>query len=68
MLDDKAAIGIYAEIGGDEERMHKKLHILDGDKPVEISGLSPLIHALETKKQFTRLYFSDTAERDAARK
>ena len=68
MLDDKAAIGIYAEIGGDEERMHKKLHILDGENPVEISRLSQLIHALETKKQFTRLYFADAAERDAARK
>lgn len=67
MLDDKAAIGIYAEIGGDEERMHKKLHILDGDKPVEISKLSPLIEALQTKKQFTRLYFADQTERDAAR-
>ena len=68
MLDDKAAIGIYAEIGGDEERMHKKLHILDGDNPVEISKLSPLIEALGTKKQFTRLYFADATERDAARK
>ncbi|CAN7538192.1 HD domain-containing protein [Mesorhizobium sp. LjRoot246] len=68
MLDDKAAIGIYAEIGGDEERMHKKLHILDGDNPVEISKLSSLIEALETKKQFTRLYFADATERDAARK
>lgn len=68
MLDDKAAIGIYAEIGGDEERMHKKLHILDGGNPVEISKLSPLIRALETKKQFTRLYFAEAADRDAARK
>jgi len=68
MLDDEAAIGIYAEIGGDEERMHKKLHILDGDKPVEISKLSPLILTLEAKKQFTRLYFADAAEREAARR
>ncbi len=67
MLDDKAAIGIYAEIGGDDDRMHKKLHILDGKKPVEISRLSALIEALETKKQFTRLYFAEPAERDAAR-
>lgn len=68
MLDDKAAMGMYAEIGGDEERMHKKLHILDGEKPVEITKLSPLIHALETKKQFTRLYFADPARRDEARR
>jgi HD superfamily phosphohydrolase len=68
MLDDKAAIGIYSEIGGDEERMHKKLHILDNGNPVEISRLSALIHALETKKQFTRLYFAAAADRDAARR
>ncbi|PWJ74476.1 metal dependent phosphohydrolase [Pseudaminobacter salicylatoxidans] len=68
MLDDKAAIGIYAEIGGDDERMHKKLHIFDGERPVEISRLSKLIEALESKEQFTRFYFSDPAERDAARK
>lgn len=68
MLDEKAAIGIYAEIGGDEERMHKKLHILDGNKPVEITKPSDMIRALEPKKQFTRLYFADAADRDAARR
>ncbi|EAQ34815.1 hypothetical protein NB311A_19632 [Nitrobacter sp. Nb-311A] len=67
LIDDKASIGIYAEIGGDEERMHKKLHILDGGEPQEISKLSSLIDALVTKKQFTRLYFADVADRDAAR-
>lgn len=67
MLDDKAAIGIYAEIGGDEEKMHTKLHILDADNPVEISRLSPLVHALEPKKQYTRLYFANKEDRDAAR-
>jgi len=68
LLDEKAAIGIYAEIGGDEERMHKKLHILDDADPREISQLSPLIEALVTKKQFTRLYFKDLVDRDAARR
>jgi uncharacterized protein len=67
LLDEKASIGIYAEIGGDEERRHKKLHILDGDNPVEISQLSHLVEALETKMQFIRLYFKDVADRDAAR-
>lgn len=66
--DDKAAIGIYAEIGGDEERMHKRLHILDGGTPTEISKLSDLIEALEDKKPFLRFYFADKADRDAARK
>lgn len=67
ILDDRAAIGIYAEIGGDDERMHKKLHILDGKTPVEISKLSPLIHALEPKQQFNRVYFADKNDRDAVR-
>jgi len=67
MLDEGASISIYAEIGGDEERMHKKLHILDGSTPVEISKLSELIRSLERKKQFTRFYFADVADRDAAR-
>lgn len=68
IVDDKAAIGIYAEIGGDEDRMHKKLHVLDGNAPKEISVLSPLIKSLEKKKQYTRIYFADPADRDAARK
>lgn len=67
IVDDKAAIGIYSEIGGDEELMHKKLHVLDGDSPREISEVSDLIEALVTKKQFTRVYFADPADRDAAR-
>lgn len=65
--DDTAAIGIYTEIGGDEERMHKRLHILDGGRPTEISKLSRLIQALEEKKPFRRFYFADKADRDAAR-
>lgn len=68
LVDDKASIGIYAEIGGDDERMHKKLHILDAGQPKEISDLSPLINVLRAKKQFTRIYFQDAADRDAARR
>ena len=68
LLDEKATVGIYAEIGGDEERMHKKLHILDGVDPREISELSPMIEALVMKKkQFTRLYFREVSDRDDAR-
>jgi hypothetical protein len=65
--DDKAAISIYAEIGGDEERMHKKLHILDGQTPTEISRLSAMIQALEKKEPFYRFFFADPAQRHAAR-
>ncbi len=31
--DDAASVSIYTPIGGDDERSHKKLHILDGGKP-----------------------------------
>jgi hypothetical protein len=48
--------------------MHKKLHILDRGQPTEISKLSRLIDALVMKTQFTRLYFKELADRDAARK
>jgi HD superfamily phosphohydrolase len=67
ILDDKAAIGIYSEIGGDEERMHKRLHILDGNAPKEVNTLSLLLEALEKKKQFIRFYFAEAADRDEAR-
>jgi hypothetical protein len=67
ILDDKAAIGIYSEIGGDEERMHKRLHILDGNAPKEVNTLSPLLEVLEKKKQFIRFYFAEASDRDEAR-
>jgi hypothetical protein len=67
ILDDKATIGIYSEIGGDEDRMHKRLHILDAQAPKEISELSTLIKSLEAKKPFIRFYFSSKEDRDRAR-
>lgn len=67
ILDDKASISIYSEIGGDDDRTHKKLHVLDGGMPVEISALSDMIKALERKTQFTRFYFEKEEDRDKAR-
>ena len=66
MIDDKGSFGIYSEIGGESERMHKKLHVLDGKLPVEISKMSDLISALGTKR-LTRVYFADDADRQRAR-
>lgn len=68
MIDDKAAVGIYSQIGGDDEKMHKKVHILDAGQPKEISQLSRLIEALSTKKSFTRVYFDDESDRDRVRR
>lgn len=67
LLDDGASVGIYSEIGGDDDLMHKKVHILERGQPTEISKLSPLITALSTKRQFTRLYFAESSDRDRAR-
>jgi len=54
------------EIGGNEERMHKRLHILDNGRSTEIDKLSCRIQVLEEKKPFRRFYFADKADRDAA--
>lgn len=66
LIDDKGSFGIYSEIGGELERMHKKLHILEGETPVEISKKSDLISALGTKR-LTRIYFAEDDDRNRAR-
>ena len=64
--DEDAVVGIYSPVGGDEDRMHNKLHILDADGPREITEMSEMIAALASKRQFTRYYFANAADRDAA--
>jgi uncharacterized protein len=66
VLKDEAKLTIYTQIGADEERMHKKLHILDGEKPVEIGKSSLLVSALVAPKTFTRYYFSTDSARNVA--
>lgn len=66
--DESAAVSIYTQIGGDDERAHKRLHILDARKgPVEITEVSPLIKTLREPRKFTRYDFEQDADRDAAR-
>jgi HD superfamily phosphohydrolase len=66
--DDGAAVSIYTQIGGDDERAHKRLHILDKAKgPVEITSVSKVIEALHEPKKFTRYYFESEVDRDRAR-
>lgn len=67
--DEKAKINIYSQIGGDDERAHKRIHILDGkDGPVEIIKLSNLIEVLLNKpKLLTRYYFERDEDREVAR-
>jgi uncharacterized protein len=65
LKDEDARLSIYTEVGGDEERMHKKLRVLDGGMPVEISKHSPLVAAI-VQRSYTRYYFSTESDRDAA--
>jgi len=68
MKDEDAAVSVYTQIGGDDERAHKRLHILDARKgPVEITDVSAIIRALRDPKKFTRYYFEQEVDRDAAR-
>ena len=46
--------------------MRNKLHILDAGKPREISEMSKVIETLAIKRQFTRYYFAESSDRDAA--
>jgi uncharacterized protein len=66
VLKDEASLTIYTQIGADEERTHKKLHILDGGQPIEIAKRSRLVSALVAPKTFTRYYFSTESARNAA--
>ncbi len=65
--DDSAGISIYSEIGADDVRMHKRLHIFDGERVKEITEISDLIQALERKKEFVRYYFESEKDRNKAR-
>ncbi len=67
LKDEGAAISIYTQIGGDDERAHKRLHILDNGKPTEITRISKVVEAMREPKKFTRYYFEDETDRDRAR-
>ena len=64
--DEDASVGIYTPIGGDEDKMHNKLHILDAGRPREITEMSKMIEALASKSRFTRYYFAEAGDRDIA--
>jgi HD superfamily phosphohydrolase len=66
--DDGAVVSIYTQIGGDDEKAHKKLHILDARGPREITELSRIVKSLEQKAQFTRYYFKNESDRQSARR
>ena len=67
MKDEGAGIGIYTQIGGDDDKTHKKLHILDAKGPREITEMSRFVGSLAQKEQFTRYYFESESDRSRAR-
>jgi hypothetical protein len=68
LKDEGAALSIYTQVGGDDEKAHKKLRILDGrDRPIEITGMSRVIAALREKRTLTRYYFANESDRVRAR-
>lgn len=66
--DEGAKVGIYTQIGGDDERTHKKLHVLDAGVPREITLLSSLIGSLPKSQQFTRYFFENESDREMAKR
>lgn len=68
LKDSGAKLSIYTQVGGDDEKSHKKLRILDGDKIArEITSLSEIVKDLAQPKVLTRYYFSSESDRDAAK-
>jgi hypothetical protein len=65
--DEGAGVSIYTQIGGDDDRAHKKLHILDARGPREITEILPIVLALGQRKRFTRYYFENESDRESAR-
>lgn len=65
--DESAVVSLYSQIGGDDDKTHKKLHILDSRGPREITELSDVVAALAQKRQFTRYYFESESDRQRAR-
>lgn len=67
IFDGSASLSAYTVIGGDEDKQHKKLHIIDGEKPKEITTVSKLIETLSQKKSFDRYYFVNDKLREQAK-
>ena len=68
LKDESASLGIYSQIGGDDEKAHKKLRILYADgADHEISSVSDPIKVMTQKKRLLiRYYFANEADRTKA--
>ena len=59
-------VSIYTQIGGDDEKAHKKLHILDAKGPREITEMSPIVRELGERPSLP-LLFRNESDRESAR-
>jgi HD superfamily phosphohydrolase len=65
--DEDARLTIYNEVGGDEEKAHKKLRILNPDGQIrEITEVSSYLKEV-AKISLTRYYFRNHDDRETAR-
>jgi uncharacterized protein len=61
VLKDDPKIGVYGEIGADDEKAHKRLMIMTADGSLrEITEMSPVIEAIKDTR-LLRYYFADPA-------
>ena len=62
LKDTGAVLSIYNHVGGADERVHKKLHIIDEKVgPREITRMSKVVDILSGSRQFTRYFFEHEA-------
>lgn len=65
--DTDARLSIYTQIGGDDEKAHKKLRILEASgKTPEITSFEGIVKSLQELK-LTRYYFAKAEDRDTAK-
>ena len=65
--DDSAKLTIYTHVGGDDEKAHKKLRILEADgKTPEITKFKGIVASLP-ELRLTRYYFEDEVDREEAK-
>ena len=67
MVDTGAKVKMYTHIDGTDEKIHKKIYILQAGQPKQISRVSSLVAALSAQRSFTRYYFENEAIRDDAK-
>jgi len=65
--DEKVSLSIYNQVGGDDEKAHKKLRIKEPNGNIrEILKLSKLVEHLAVSQRLVRYYFENEDDREKA--